>query len=125
MAKSGKSKQKRSTGSRILSGDGLLGEIVGNAVGQLVASGIERTADRGSEADDPNEHDLAAKIVRSLASDDGQTIAQLLNSTGAGLKPLIETTRLLTKSALITDSDPDRLHLTEAGAAVAQALDSN
>ena len=100
----------------------MLGEIVGNAVGQLVASGIERTADWGSQVGDANDDDLAAKVVRCLASHGSQTVAQLLSSTRAGLTELLASVRSLKKAGLITDVDPDRLELTASGAEIVELL---
>ncbi len=125
MAKGRKAKQKRTTGSRILSGDGLLGEIVGNALGQLVASGIERTADWGSQVGDANEDDLAAKVVRCLGSGGSQTVAQLLRSTRAGLTELLASIRSLKNAGLITDTNPHRLELTASGAELVELLKSD
>src|SRR4051812_36845190 len=100
----------------------LTNNIAGQAIGQLVADGLQRKAPSLFGGPDKGP-DVAARILLALAEHGPQTVAQLLEHTGAPVQTLLDAIAAARRAKLITRIDKSgMIRGTDAGCAVARVV---
>ena len=115
MARRGKTRRKGGIGARFLQGDGFLGEVMGNALGQFIAERLDRRLERSEDEEQRSKHDIAAHVLRSLDAKGKQTIAQLPRATRTTLRELLGALDGLEKWGLVNATARGVINLTALG----------
>ena len=100
----------------------LMNNIAGQAIGQLIADGVQRKAPSIFGGPDKGP-DAAAKVLMTLAEHGPRTVAELLAITGAPVQTLLDALAGARRAKLIERIDKaGRVRATPAGCDVARLV---
>jgi hypothetical protein len=100
----------------------LTNNIAGQAIGQLVADGLQRKAPTLFGGPDKGP-DIAARLLLVLAEQGPRSVAQLLEQTDAPVQTLLDAIAAARRAKLITRIDKaGMIRGTESGCAVARVV---
>lgn len=125
-----KKKRKRDRGGgdgRAARGDGgfaagLASGIAGQAIGQLIADGIQRKAPTVFGGPDKGP-DLTARVLITLSEQGAKSVAELVDALDAPLQTLLEALAAARRAKLITRVDKSGVvRVTEPGCRVADVV---